>query len=71
MYSTYSDVTVICCDLDVFLVDIIELILDVSFEEFRLVFLLSDDGDGEVEQQDCQAVLGDSDESPHGWLCSL
>ena len=34
LYWTYSDVTVIRSDTDVFLVDIIEIILDVSFEEF-------------------------------------
>ena len=63
--------TVIRGDTDVFLVDIIEVILNVSFEKLRFVFLLADDGDTEVDQEDCQAVLGDSDQSPHDWFSSL
>ena len=66
---TYSDMTVIRGHTDILLVDIIEIVRYVGFEEVSLPALLAQDGDREMEQEGDQAVLDHSDQGPHG--CSV
>ena len=60
---------VICGHTDILLVNIIEIVRNIGFEEVCPLALLAEDGDGEVEDQGHEAVLEHPDQSPHG--CSI